>query len=312
METWDLIVMGGGPAGASAALVAGGNGLRTCLLEASAVLGGQLHWADAPIVDLLGHPSASGAALASGFQDQLRAAGVEIQTRTRVVALEENPRLLEAQLSTGVRVGARRVLLATGLRRRTLGVPGEAFAEQRLSPRRDAGLFRGRRVIVIGGGDEAADTARGLAQAGAEVLLLARSSLRARPLFAAPVLAQPGVSILEGGDIARIHSTELGGVRVELADGRAFEADVCFIRIGAEPELPRLGFSLERHEDGRLRVDRGGRTTHPWVFAAGDLVHPRGERYVSAAMGSGAVAARAIEASLRPARGLSAGEKDRS
>lgn len=298
MRTWDLVVMGGGPAGASAALVAGTNGLRTCLLEAGPALGGQLHWADAPILDVLGHPRASGPELAASFEPQLLAAGVELRTNTRVDALDRAGDGLLVRLEGGETLRARRVLLATGLRRRTLGVEGEALTEQARSPRLQAEAYRGRRVVVVGGGDEAADTARGLGAVGARVTLLARAALRARPTFARPLRAEPAVSIWEGAKVARIVRTEDGALRVELEDGRRLEADAVFVRIGAEPQLPRLGFELRRYEDGRIAVERGGQTSAPGVFAAGDLVYDRGERYVSMAMGSGAVAARAIEATL--------------
>jgi thioredoxin reductase len=311
LHTWDLVVMGGGPAGASAALVAGGNGLETCLLEAGPRLGGQLHWADAPILDLLGLPRVSGPDLAASFRAQLEAAGVEVQTSAPVVALDQSEAGLIVELDSGARLDARRVLLATGLRRRTLGIPGEALAEHVRSPRREASAYAGAKVIVVGGGDEAADTARGLAAAGGEVSLLVRTRLRARPLFADPLRAQPGVTILEDVRVLRFSPGAEAGIVAELEDGRRLEAAGCFVRVGAEAAVPRIAFPIERLPDGRLRTGPVGRTSHPRLYVAGDLVHLQGERYVSSAMGSGAIAARAIETSLKTVAARSVDETDR-
>ena len=356
METWDLIVLGGGPAGLSAALVASNNGLRVVLVEASERLGGQLYHADAPIVDVLGRHEVMGGQLAEVYSEHLRArrvgaTAVEVRLGARVARVElgapepgMNSRVTlrrpsgtwtsasapfpvrsfpgmnsratlrrpsgtipaASSLDVSEVLEARRILLATGLAPRRLDVPGADLADPVADPRREHARFVGRRVVVVGGGDESASLARDLADVGVHVTLLARSRLRARPLFAEPLARAPAVEVRQRARVESLVGAGAGGGdggaamlgEVVLDSGARLDADAAFVRIGWAPSLPEIEPAPARHADGHLVVDGEGRTTCAALFAAGDLVRPSSQRYITAALADGAIAARAIEMEL--------------
>lgn len=295
--TRDFVIIGGGPAGMSAALVATGNGVDTLLLEGADQLGGQvLRQIDDPVPDLLGHFPISGPALVKKFVAHLQQQQVEYRTGIRVLRVARQPAHLALNTGEGGEILARRVLLATGATPRTLKVPGEHLAEAG-SARKQIERFRGKRVIIVGGGDEAAETAVRLAKAGAQVQMLLRSRLRARQRFRSRLLETPGIEILAGEQVAELEGKEhLEAVR--LISGKLLPAQACFIRIGVEVQLPEMLPPPARHPDGRVVVDEVGRTSVRGIFAAGDITVPPQRRYIAVAIGQGTVAARAVEEEL--------------
>lgn len=297
MASLDFVVVGGGPAGLSATLVAHGNAVGVALLEGGPRLGGQLWEADAPIIDVLGQPARDGAELVARLEAHLRGVGAALRTSCRVVAVRSvgDRQLLE--LEGGERLEARAVLLATGHRRRRLEIPGAELVTEGPARKLAPGLA-GRDVVVIGAGDEGADTARCLAEAGARVHLVARSGVKARPLFAEPLARTPGVTLHQGlGVDAFLGAGQLEAV--VLSDGHRLPAEAVFVRVGVEPALPELSPAPACGADGILIVDAWGRTSVPGLYAAGDIARPRGQWYVAAALGDGAIVARAVEESLR-------------
>lgn len=301
---WDLVVVGGGPAGMSAALVASLNGLRVLLLERSDRLGGQVRWADAPIPDLLGGEAATGDALADRFAAHLAGtrASVRLESEVREVLGTENG--LQLHLESGEILSAFRGLLATGVRHREIGVSGVELANRVASPRKALQAFRGQRVAIVGGGDEAASLAQDLGESGAAVVLLVRSALRARPRYAEVIRALDAVEIREATVVAALApsetKSETGDCRIDvsLTGGDSITVDECFVRIGVETALPRIDPKPRRLEDGRVAVDAQLRTSCDSLFAAGDLVRPPAERYIAAALADGAVVARRVETDL--------------
>jgi thioredoxin reductase len=298
LERFDLVVVGGGPAGLSAALVAADADLAVVVLEAAPRIGGQLRSADHPIGDLLGLPAPNGESILRAVEAQVRSSRLDVRLGQRVVRVAPAAEGLTVELDAAEPLGARRVLLATGLVPRVLGVPGEAELSVPGRVREAAARFAGRRVIVVGGGDEAANTACVLAAAGAKVVLLVRDRLRARRAFRSELWASPRVEVRTGSPI---RAFEGSGGRLEavlLASGERIAADAAVVRIGAEPVLPKVEPLLVAWPDGRVRTDDAGRTSAPRVFAAGDLVVTAERRYVAVAMGLGTIAARAIAEEL--------------
>lgn len=295
----DLIVVGGGPAGLSAGLVAQGNRLRVLVLEASARLGGALHQAHHPVLDLLGMRAGDGPAVAARLAEHAQAAAVPIRLQARVRAVRARDDGFDVELE-GEILRARAVLLASGTAPRRLGVPGEDLATEgpvaAVLPQ-----AADQPVVVVGGGDEAAYSAQLLAEHRATVRVLARGELRARPLFLEPLLQNPQVRVHRG---ARIRAIE-PGLWVILDDGQRWQARWLFVRIGAGLALPHLEPGPALSAEG-LVVDADGRTSVPGLFAVGDLTGPPERRYVAQAIGQGAIAARAVEAQLslkRPSAG---------
>ncbi|MCP3960237.1 MAG: NAD(P)/FAD-dependent oxidoreductase [bacterium] len=294
---WPLVIVGGGPAGMSAALVASQNRVEVLVLERTAGLGGQVRWADAPVPDLLGGSAGDGAELAERFSAHLLGTRARIRAGVGVRAVMADERPLRLVLDTREELSARRVLLATGLDHRRLEVRGEHLANAEEDPRKTLGSLRGKSVIVVGGGDEGASLARDLADADATVTMLVRDKLRARPAFGDPARGHPAVEIREGAVVSEIQ----GGDALEavvLTTGERIRAHFCFVRIGAEPALPEIQPPLERLDDGRVRVDEALRTSCRRIFAAGDLVRSPNERYIAVALADGAMVARKVEEDL--------------
>ncbi|MEM7582779.1 MAG: NAD(P)/FAD-dependent oxidoreductase [Acidobacteriota bacterium] len=298
----DLVIVGGGPAGMSAALVASLNGLDTLLLERSPRLGGQVRWADAPVPDLLGGAAEDGNQLADRFAAHLATSRADVRLEVAVshIELAEDAAAGTAarlELVGAAPVAARRVLLATGMAHRRLNVPGEDLANRVDSPRQVPERWREREIVVVGGGDESSSLATDLADLGARVTFLVRSRLRARPLFRDAVVAQPRVDIREGAVVKQLAS-DGARIRVELTSGEALSVDDGFVRIGVEPAIPSLTPAIELRSNGHVRVDEQGRTSHPHLFAAGDLVRSPGQHYIAAALAGGTLAARTVEEDL--------------
>jgi thioredoxin reductase len=288
----DLAIIGGGPAGMSAALVAHGNHLRVTIFEAGDQLGGQARAADHQVADFLGHAPATGNVLADAFASQVAGEGIPVRLGVAIdrVAWDDASFVLSAGAEM---ILARRVLIATGTRDRRLGLEHEDRFGLHRRPRPFGDRVRGKNAIVIGGGDEAVETARWLANTGATVTLVVRGRIRARPLMLEAMKATAGITIIQDQVVELIGATTLSSVR--LASGAVLDADLCFARTGVEPNAPSIVPEPAREKDGRLIVDAYGRTSIPGLYAAGDVVVTGDRRYLSHATGTGAIAARTVE-----------------
>lgn len=299
MEVVDFVVVGGGPAGLSAALVAHGNQLRTVLLERSSELGGQVRWADHPIADFLGRPVDHGAQLAQVFAEQAEGLGLPTRLGVEVEGVIQRPDgLFRVEYRPDGALSARAVLIASGTTARRLGLADEERFGLHDRARALGPSLKGQPVVVIGGGDEACETARWLAKDGAQVTLVVRQELRARPLLRKAMLDTPGVTVRRGAQVVALEGQGDRLRAVRLASGERLPAVRCFALIGVEARTPRLEPDPVREVDGRLRVDAYGRTSVPRLYAAGDLVVTGDRRYISVATGTGAIVGRAVESDL--------------
>ena len=288
----DAVVIGGGAAGLSAAFWCATLGLRAVVVEARPHLGGQLHDIPDPIENLPGHGPTAGAALAAALRAQCDAAGVTTLADVRAALDRDLPRVT---LSTGATLAARAVVLATGVRRRRLDIPGEAtLAGVWTNVGPDRARFAGARALVIGGGDDAFEHARLLAPHAREVVLVHRGErFAARDALREAVLGDGRVTVrtravveaLEGdGRVAR--------ARVRGPDGAAeLAVDAVFVCVGPAPASE--GFGVATDARGYARVDRLQRTSRPHVLAVGDLCCPEAPT-IATALGHGAVAAKVI------------------
>jgi thioredoxin reductase (NADPH) len=300
-ERLELLIVGAGPAGVSAALWAGTLGLATRVVEAAARAGGQLHHIHFPLANLAGAAGANGPALARTFAGQLAASGVDVRYGAAAAALEADAPAV--RLASGERIAAQAVLITTGVRRRRLEVPGEQALEGRgvsWSATQDRNRFAGEDVVVAGGGDGAFENALLLAEVGCAVTLAVRDTPRARPEFRTRVAGTPRIEVHEGTRVTavlgedRVRAVRLAGPRGEFEQPAAG----LVVKVGVIANTEWCGGELERDPDGYLPVDERFGTSRPRVWAAGDVAHPP-LAGVAVALGHGALAVDAIRAALR-------------
>ena len=297
----ELLLVGAGPAGVSAALWARSLGLSVRLIEGDVKAGGQLWQVEFQPVNVAGVQE-KGPALAARLGRQLETAEVGARFGVLASALDlgtrERPGLRTA---TGERLEADALLIATGVRRRRLDVPGERELEGKGVFYSDRPQLSAESVAIVGGGDAAFENALLLADAGCRVTLLVRQRTRARAEFQARVAAHPKVERRENARVTRVEGEgRVRGVRIEQGGAEATIAvEAVVIKIGVQPNSEWCRAALDHDAEGYLRVDPTGATSQPRVWAAGDVTRPA-LLGVAIAAGQGALAVAAIRSILRP------------
>ena len=295
---WDTLIVGGGPAGYTAALYAAQAGLRTLLLEKLGP-GGQMANAG-PVPNYPGLPGIDGAALAERLRVQAEAAGA--RTRLEEVTsldLRGSPKTAHTHQAD---YAAQTVILCLGAAPRTLGLPDEAVLRGHgvsYCAACDGGLYRGRAVAVVGGGNTAAEEALYLARLCREVTLIhRRERLRADARYLQALEAAPNIGFLWNTRVtALLHTGALAGLKLEnIVTGARSTLAVAglFIAVGRAPQSDLVAGQLETDESGYLQAGEDCRTALPGVFAAGD-VRAKPLRQILTAAADGAAAARAAQ-----------------
>ncbi|WP_338833603.1 Thioredoxin reductase [Moorella humiferrea] len=295
----DLLIIGGGPAGLTAALYGARGGLDTVVLEMGAP-GGQAGLTDR-IENYPGFPEGiTGLELAMKFAEQAQRFGAKLETATVQGVDFTGP--VKKVLSSSGTFEARAVIIASGAHPRPLGVPGEEeFRGRGVSycATCDGAFFRDKKVAVIGGGDSAVEEALFLTRFASQVTIIhRRDTLRAAKILQERARDNPKISFawntvvtrIKGGE--KVEGLELkdvgsGAIREEAFDG-------VFIFIGLEPNTAFLQGAVTLDAQGYIVTREELATSVPGVFAAGD-VRVKEFRQVSTAVGDGAVAAMAAE-----------------
>ncbi|TCP55375.1 thioredoxin reductase (NADPH) [Tumebacillus sp. BK434] len=299
----DVVILGGGPAGMTAALWCRRLGLSHLLLEAEERLGGQLFAIQNEVIDYPAVPVKSGAELQVKFAAHVELLGCEIERGVWVREVHLAERLMRVRLANGgeEQIGFRGLIAATGGAERRLGVPGEQEMIDRgevYSATRDRERFAGKRAAVVGGGDRAFEGALLLAEHGADVVLIHRSEqFRAREEFLQPVLAHPKIELLTHAKVERIYGERaVQGVEVALRDGTVQQLEVqgLFVRIGVEPNSHLLRGQVATDAEGYPLVDATGQTSFPGVFAVGDLCTRPLYSGIASAVGQAMIAAKQV------------------
>lgn len=302
---YDLVIVGGGPAGLSAGIYASLGGLDTLFLSKS--IGGQA-WDSTAVVNYPGFEFITGPELVERFQRQVFESLHLAHRIGEVTGIAKERDLFRVTADDGESFRARTVLLATGMKRRRLGIPGEAELVGKGVQEFHALLaerYAGRAVAVAGGGNSACQAALGLAEAGAAVSLVARS-YRADPYLQDKVAAQARIALLTGRDPARIEGdrrvTALIVRHLESAEEEALAVEAVFVEVGLVPNSALVQDLVRRNDRGEVEVDGNCRTGVPGLYAAGDVTSNFGKRILIAA-GEGAKAVLAISEYLQGGRG---------
>lgn len=285
MDGYDIVILGAGPAGIQAGIHSARRGMRVLLLGKpgnSAVMKG--HFENYAFVE----GPVAGEQLELVGMSQVKKAGA-VLLEEDVIGLETAEGGFVVKVESGKELGCKAVILATGIARKKLGVPGEKDYEGRgvsYCVDCDAGFFRKKRVLVTGDGSAAASGALHLLHFTHDVTLVTER-LDIAPALQAELKASK-VAVIEGMKITRISGDDVV-TGVVLSDGKEIPVSGVFIEKGAKGIL-ELGASLglALNEDGHLAVDRNMATNVPGVFAAGDVTGPPWQ--MAKAVGEGCVA----------------------
>ena len=298
-EPYDVLVLGGGPAGSAAAIYAARKGIRTGMVAER--MGGQI-MDTLSIENLISIKETEGPKLGAAFEENVKHYGVDLIQRQRAVALTPAPALgglAEVQLESGATLKAKNVIIATGACWREMGIPGETEYKTRgiaFCPHCDGPLFKGKQVAVIGGGNSGVEAAIDLAGIAEHVTLFEFApELRADAVLQGKLRELPNVTIL-----TQVQTTEVvgDGQRVtalryqDRTTGTAHELALSgiFVQIGLRPNTAWLQDTLELSKYGEIVIDAKCHTNVPGVFAAGDCSSVPYKQIVIA-IGEGAKAA---------------------
>jgi thioredoxin reductase (NADPH) len=299
----DVIIIGAGPAGLSTAFWCDGLSLDTLVLEQAEQVGGQLHRVYNPIENYLGLKARNGEELLVHFTKDLDAAEFDLWTQVEIESVALKARRIS--LRSGEALQAIAIVIATGVRPRELGVPGEKeFIGNGMieSGARDRQLFAGKDVCIVGGGDAAVENALLLAEVCPTVTLVHRGKkLRARREFAEQLQPNNRITVFTESVLTRIlGKEEVEGVEIQRKEGlKPFQLAVrgVLIRIGVEPNTELFREQIATDEKGYITVNSQHETSVPMVFAVGDVSNPIAPT-ISSATGAGATAAKVIASRL--------------
>jgi thioredoxin reductase (NADPH) len=300
---YDIIIIGGGAAGISAALWCAELNLKALLLESKAELGGQLLWTHNEIKNHLGVEAENGRKLRDVFVRQIEDRDFTLKLNSKIIAADLAGK--SVSLETGEIFSAENLIIATGVRRRKLNVEGEEKFQGRgiiESGKRDADSVKNKRVCIIGGGDAAYENTSILTKTAAHVTLIQRGKLsRARNEFVEAARNNRKVEILTETIVVKI----IGGERVEAIElenkvtGKQTQiaVEAVLLRLGVEPNTEFLRGAVHLDENGYIKINQNCETNVEGIFAVGDVANPVAPT-VSSAVGTGATAAKAIFARL--------------
>ncbi len=298
-DPYDMLIIGGGPAGAAAAVYAARKGIRTGI--AAENLGGQVN-DTMGIENYISVLETDGPKLSAALQAHVKHYGVETLTQQRAVQLipaTEPGGLVQVRMENGGTLKARSVVLSTGARWRNINVPGELEYKNKgvaYCPHCDGPLFKGKRVAVIGGGNSGVEAAIDLAGLVAHVTLVEfAEQLKADAVLVAKLKSLPNVSIhlnTQTTEITGAAGKVNGMVLRDRASGQdeTVALEGVFVQIGLVPNTEWLKGTLALSRFGEIEVDAKGHTNLPGVFAAGDCTTVPFKQIVIAA-GDGAKAA---------------------
>jgi alkyl hydroperoxide reductase subunit F len=300
---YDVLVVGGGPAGASAAIYAARKGIRTGIVAER--FGGQ-------VMDTLGIENfisvkeTEGPKLVAAFEEHVKSYDVDIMNLQRAAAIAEpgkegnkNTSLIEVKLENGAVLKSKAVILATGARWRELNVPGEKEYRGKgvaYCPHCDGPLFKGKPVAVVGGGNSGVEAAIDLAGFVAHVSILQfDTELKADAVLVKKLRSLNNVTIITSAQTSEITGDghKMNGLTYTdrvTGESKHLQLDAVFVQIGLLPNSDWLKGTVNLSKFGEVEVNHHNATSLPGVFAAGDVTTTPYKQIIIA-MGEGAKAA---------------------
>ncbi len=291
---YDVLVVGGGPAGAAAAIYAARKGIRTGIVAER--LGGQL-LDTVGIENFISVKETEGQKLAAGLEQHVTTYDVDVMNLQRAASLIPGE-TLKVGLAGGATLKAKSVIIATGARWREINVPGEREYRNRgvaYCPHCDGPLFKGKRVAVIGGGNSGVEAALDLAGLASHVTVIEyESHLRADAVLKSKLKSLPNITVLTGAETTKVIGDGQRVTGLTYKDRQSGAAHTValagvFVQIGLVPNTDWLKGTLKLSSRGEIEVDARGQTSVPGVFAAGDCTIVPYKQIVIA-MGEGAKA----------------------
>jgi len=298
-KVYDVIIVGGGPAGLTAGLYTSRSRLRSVLIE-NGLLGGQMTTTEL-VENYPGFPQGiAGDELSRLMEEQAKRFGLEIVPQYVVeIKLEGDKKVVKTEEATYL---CDALIICTGTEYRKLGVPGEKeFAGKGVSycATCDGAFFQGNQIVVVGGGDSALTEALYLTKFVKEVTIIhRREALRGTKIYQEKVFGNPKIKMLWNSVIQEIRGDRtVHSIRVKnLKTGEVTEHDIqgVFLFVGLLPKTQFLRGLVETDEDGYVLTSENGETSVKGIFAAGDC-RKKLVRQIATAVGDGATAACAAE-----------------
>ncbi|AEB57384.1 alkyl hydroperoxide reductase subunit F [Ectopseudomonas mendocina] len=279
-EAFDVLVVGGGPAGAAAAIYAARKGIRTAI--AAERFGGQVLDTMA-IENFISVKETEGPKLVRALEEHVKEYDVDVMNLQRASALvpaSSEGGLHEVKFENGASLKAKTVILSTGARWREMGVPGEQEYKAKgvcFCPHCDGPLFKGKRVAVIGGGNSGVEAAIDLAGIVAHVTLLEfADTLRADAVLQKKLYSLPNVTVIKSAQTTEVKGDGQKVTGLVYKDRtteelHTVELEGIFVQIGLLPNSDWLKGTVELSRFGEIVIDAKGATNIPGVFAAGDV-----------------------------------------
>jgi len=277
-EPFDVLIVGGGPAGASAAVYAARKGIRTGVVTER--FGGQV-LDTMGIENFISVKETEGPKLAAALENHVKTYDVDIMNLQRAVELApaDASGLVSVKLASGALLKSRSVILSTGARWREMNVPGEREYRGKgvaYCPHCDGPLFKGKRVAVIGGGNSGVEAAIDLAGIVAHVTLIEfDGQLRADEVLQRKLRSLPNVRVIVSAQTTEVHGAggKVNGLTYKdraTGDLHRLDLEGVFVQIGLLPNTEWLKGTVALSARGEIEVDARGQTSLPGVFAAGD------------------------------------------
>ncbi|KRD84554.1 thioredoxin reductase [Bacillus sp. Root147] len=307
MQHVDVLIIGGGPAGISAAVWCKRLGVECLLLEEQAQLGGQLFTIYNEIIDYPGIQAENGIEMQRKMVQHFIDMDCLYEVNTKVISIDERSKTVKVkQQETEKEIGYTYLILATGSSQRKLGVPGEQEMIDRgevYSASADGERLKGKRVALIGGGDRAFEGAHLLASQAKQVYLIHRSThFKAREQYVEKVLSDPGVKVMTDTEVTAIHGkhhvTSID-LKSESSDRENLSVDAVLIRLGVAPNVELIKEKVTTTQSGLIVINEVHQSSDPAIYAIGDACTTPLFSSISSSAGQGAIVAKYVSSLLK-------------